>query len=112
LALLAASAVNDVEVAAAVDGGHGELFVQQFGSDLRPTSAILNLSPADAAQIVSTDLVAGPGARKLVEARGHGEAREAWPSAAQALRLPESLRSLDPKPIYARAPDARVRTAA
>lgn len=112
LALLAASAANDVEVAAAVDGGHGELFVQQFGRDLKPKSDILNLSPADAAQVVSTNLVAGPGAGKLVEARAHGEAREVWPSAAQALRLPESLRSLDPKPIYARAPDARVRTAA
>jgi tRNA threonylcarbamoyladenosine biosynthesis protein TsaB len=48
----------------------------------------------------------------LVEARGSGEAREAWPSAADALRLPKGLRALAPKPVYARAPDARVRDAA
>ena len=31
---------------------------------------------------------------------------------ANALRLPPRLRSLDPKPLYARAPDARPREAA
>jgi len=48
----------------------------------------------------------------LVEARRSGEAREAWPSAANALKLPQALRSLPAKPVYARAPDARVRQAA
>ena len=43
---------------------------------------------------------------------GWGEAREAWPSAANALKLPPELRSLPPKPVYARAPDARAMEAA
>jgi tRNA threonylcarbamoyl adenosine modification protein YeaZ len=113
LALLAASADSQAEVAAAVLGGHGELFVQQFeGASLRPTSELRNAVPAEVAQITSAELVVGSGAKRLVETRGWGEARELWPSAASALKLPESLRSLPPKPVYARAPDARVPEAA
>ena len=60
----------------------------------------------------SRSVLIGSGARQLVEARGWGEAREAWPAAADALSLPEALRGLAPKPVYARAPDARAREAA
>jgi len=113
LALLAAGANTDGSVAAAVDGGHGELFVQQFdGQSLEAAIGLLNLSPGEAAAHISAPLVVGPGAAKLVEARGRGEAESAWPSARNALRLPEELRSLPAKPIYARAPDARARDAA
>src|SRR4051794_1607025 len=113
LALLAAGAEAEADIAAAVAGGHGELFVQQFdGATLTPTSDLLNLPPAGAAQAISAQLVAGSGAQALVEARGWGEACEAWPSAANALRLPEPLRALAPRPVYARAPDARVPEAA
>ena len=112
LALLAASAGADSDVAAAMNGGHGELFVQQFDSALCPVSELLNLAPASAAAAVSAELVAGPGAKALVDARGHGRAIEAWPSASKALELPDALRSLPPAPVYARAPDAKARTAA
>ena len=113
LALLAASVSNEGEVAAAVTGGHGELFVQQFDAmTAQPTSELSNLAPAAAAAMTSAPLVIGSGARQLVEARGWGEAREAWPSAADALRLPEALRSVPAKPVYARAPDVRAREAA
>ena len=113
LALLAAGANSSGEVAAAVIGGHGELFIQQFdGATGAPRSDILNLAPGDGASVTSAELVIGSGAAQLVEARGHGEAREAWPSAADALKLPQALRSLPAKPVYARAPDARVREAA
>ncbi|HET7604717.1 MAG TPA: tRNA (adenosine(37)-N6)-threonylcarbamoyltransferase complex dimerization subunit type 1 TsaB [Sphingomicrobium sp.] len=113
LALLAAGAAGDGEVAAAVIGGHGELFVQQFdGKTSEPTSGLRNLTPAEAARFATAELVVGSGAAQLVEARGWGEAREAWPSAADTLSLPADARSLLPKPIYARAPDARVQEAA
>jgi tRNA threonylcarbamoyl adenosine modification protein YeaZ len=108
LALLAASADTRTDVAVAVLGGHGELFVQQFDAALQPASELHNVAPSEAARFVSADLVVGSGAKQLVEARGWGEARELWPSTANVLRLPESLRSLPPKPVYARAPDARV----
>lgn len=113
LALLAAGAEVDGDVAAAVDGGHGELFVQQFSvRTLEPRSELLNLPPTEAAGSISADTVIGPGADALVEARRNGRVVDGWPSARNALRLPEALRNLPPKPIYARAPDARARTAA
>src|SRR5438270_14079531 len=49
LALLAAGAETDGEVAAAVIGGHGELFAQQFDARREPTSDLANLPPAAAA---------------------------------------------------------------
>jgi tRNA threonylcarbamoyl adenosine modification protein YeaZ len=110
LALLAAGV--DREVAAAVSGGHGELFVQEFDADLRPSSELRNLVPAVAAAETKASLVIGSGAQQLIDARGWGEARDAWPSAANALQLPESLRDLPAKPVYARAPDARAMKAA
>ena len=113
LALLAAGADTEGQVAAAVIGGHGELFVQQFdGRTVETSSELHNAKPVDAARRVSAPLVVGSGARQLIEARGWGEAREIWPSASKALRLPEAQRSLAPKPVYARAPDARVPEAA
>jgi tRNA threonylcarbamoyl adenosine modification protein YeaZ len=113
LALLAAGAAQEGEVAAAVIGGHGELFVQQFDAmTAEPTSELRNLVPAEAAAVTTAPLVVGSGARQLVDARAWGEAREAWPTAANALSLPMDLRSFTPKPVYARAPDARAREAA
>jgi tRNA threonylcarbamoyladenosine biosynthesis protein TsaB len=113
LALLSAGAQSQGEVAVAVVGGHGELFVQQFDAmTAEPTSELRNLVPAEAAKFATTPLVIGSGAKALVEARGTGEAREAWPSAADGLKLPQALRMLPAKPVYARAPDARVKEAA
>jgi len=112
LALLAADGEPDGEVASAILGGHGELFVQQFDSSGEPTGALANLPPAAAAAATTAELVIGSGAQQLVDARGWGEAREAWPSAANALKLPQNLRTLPAKPVYARAPDARVQEAA
>jgi len=113
LALLAAGAGSDGPVAAAIAGGHGELFVQSFdGATLEPTSELRNAAPAAASRLASAPLVVGSGARLLVAARGSGEARDLWPSAANALKLPEAVCALPPKPAYARAPDARVPEAA
>ena len=113
LALLATGAAREGEVAAAVIGGHGELFVQQFDAmTAAPTTDLRNLVPTEAARFATAELVAGSGASQLVKARGWGEVREAWPSAASALKLPERLRTLAAKPVYARAPDARVPEAA
>lgn len=112
LALLAASTDVEGEIAAAINGGHGELFVQEFGPDLLRKTDVLNLRPEAAARVITANIVAGPGATALVDARGHGKAIDAWPSASAALALPEELRSLPPAPIYPRAPDAKVRSAA
>ena len=113
LCLLAAATEAEEEVAAAVAGGHGELFVQQFdGRTLLPTSELRNAAPAELAPTTTARLVAGSGAGRLIESRGWGEAGDAMPSARFALRLPDTLRNLPPKPVYARAPDARIPEAA
>ena len=110
LALLACAGPPAARVAAAMKGGHGELFVQQFdGQPLMSSTPLLNLAAAAAAPEISADQILGPGAAELVEARGWGEAIDLWPSAADALKLPDSLRALAPRPLYARAPDARAR---
>ena len=108
LALLAAAAPPaEGKVAAAMAGGHGELFVQTFDRrKLTATGPILNLSPQAAAMKVDAPLVVGSGAEALVEARHSGEALPLLPIASRALSLPELLRSLECKPIYVRAPDA------
>jgi len=113
LALLAATApAGEGKIAAAMSGGHGELFVQTF--DRKKLSAIgpvLTLTPPAAAMKVDAPLVVGTGAEALLEARHYGEALPLLPSASRALHLPELLRMLECKPIYARAPDARPKAA-
>ena len=113
LALLAASApAGEGQVAAALSGGHGELFVQTFDRrKLSATGPVECLTPPAAAMKVDAALVVGTGAEELVEARHSGEALAILPTASRALALPELLRMLECKPIYARAPDARPKAA-
>ncbi len=113
LALVAASAPGTGPVGIAMLGGHGEWFVAQYD---RPGFALVepiaSRTPDDAARIVTAPLVVGSAAAALVERRGHGEALFVLPHAARALDLPLALRSFDPRPVYARAPDARPAVAA
>ena len=114
LALAAAGIEPDGEpITVAIIGGHGELFVRSFdGHSLLPIDAVASLTPQAAAERATGQRVVGSGAEALVAARGYGEAIEAFPCAANALRLPLALRSFDPKPAYARAPDAKPASAA
>jgi tRNA threonylcarbamoyladenosine biosynthesis protein TsaB len=111
LALLAAAARearSGTEVAVALLGGHGELFVQSFAGDpIAPLDDLRSLSPALAAAAIGAELAVGSGAEALVAARGWGQACDALPCAADAGRLPAALRALPARPIYGRAPDAK-----
>ena len=113
LALLAASAPpGEGKIAAALSGGHGELFVQTFDrKKMSASGPVQNLSPQAAAMKIDAPLVVGTGAEALVEARHSGEALAILPSASRALKLPELRRMLECKPIYALAPDARPKAA-
>ena len=103
-----AAASGAAPVAAALQGGHGELFVQSFGGEpLAPLDALRSLAPKAAAAAIEAHLVVGSGAEALVGARGFGRWRHDLPRAADARLLPEALRRLSPRPIYGRAPDAR-----
>jgi len=108
LALIAAMTGAAEEIAVAIPGGHGELFVQAFSASREPVSPLRSLKPEDAGAAFPQRLVAGPGATALVAARGYGEARELLPEAARATLLPDALADLPPSPIYGRAPDAKL----
>ncbi|MBV9931725.1 MAG: tRNA (adenosine(37)-N6)-threonylcarbamoyltransferase complex dimerization subunit type 1 TsaB [Alphaproteobacteria bacterium] len=110
MSLVAAGAVHEPSraVGVALQGGHGQIFVQSFGDDpLRPLDGLLSLPPDEAAGAVTAPRVIGSAAAALVAARGWGEARDALPRAADARLLPRALRSLAASPIYGRAPDAK-----
>jgi tRNA threonylcarbamoyladenosine biosynthesis protein TsaB len=105
---LSAAEEGEEEVTVALVGGHGELFVQSYAhAPLRTLDELRSLPPEAAAASVSARLVVGSGAEALVRARGWGDARDALPRAADAGALPEALRSLPPRPIYGRGPDAK-----
>jgi tRNA threonylcarbamoyladenosine biosynthesis protein TsaB len=108
LAAIAAAERDGGEIAVALHGGHGQLFVQCFGDEpMRALDALSSLPPAQAAAVTRAHKVAGSGAAALVAARGHGEAVDALPSAADVRLLPLALRSLPARPLYGRAPDAK-----
>jgi tRNA threonylcarbamoyl adenosine modification protein YeaZ len=108
MSIVAAGAASSGEIAVALQGGHGELFVQSFThGPLAPTDELRSLAPGEAAARIDAPLVLGSGAAALVSARGHGDDLDAVPRAADARFLPEDLRQLPPRPLYGRAPDAR-----
>jgi tRNA threonylcarbamoyl adenosine modification protein YeaZ len=105
-ALAAASGARHVTVA--LQGGHGELFVQSYGGDrLAALDMLRSLAPDEAAAAAAASLVVGSGAEAVALLRGHGQWRDALPRAADVRLLPDDLRSLPPRPIYGRAPDAK-----
>lgn len=107
LAVIAAAAGGG-NLAVALLGGHGQLFVQSYDADpLRPETNLRSLTPGDAAAATRAHAVYGSGAASLVSARGHGAAHDALPRAADARLLPPPLRALPPRPIYGRAADAK-----
>jgi tRNA threonylcarbamoyl adenosine modification protein YeaZ len=108
MAAVAVSARAEGEIAVALEGGHGQLFVQTFRQeDMVALDALRSLTPAAAAAAIGADRVAGSGAAELVALRGRGEAVAVFPRAADARRLPLALRSLPPRPVYGRDPDAK-----
>ena len=113
LALVAASAPGVGPVGVAMLGGHGQWFVAQYD---RPGFALLvpvtSMAPEDAARAITAPLVVGSAAEALVARRGSGEAVDLLPRATRTLSLSLPLRALDPRPVYARAPDAKPAVAA
>ncbi|WP_174274326.1 tRNA (adenosine(37)-N6)-threonylcarbamoyltransferase complex dimerization subunit type 1 TsaB [Sphingomonas bacterium] len=108
LVLLARMAAGKAPRAVAIPGGHGELFVQRFLDPATAIGPLQSLVPADAARVVTEADIFGEGAALLVAARGWGEARALLPDASAALLLAPEDQDLPPRPLYGRAPDARL----
>ncbi len=113
LALVAAAAPGNGAVGVAMIGGHGEWFVAQYDRPgFQLVDPIASMTPDDAARAIDAPLVVGSAAEALIARRGRGDSLALLPHACRALDLPLALRSLDPKPVYARAPDAKAAAAA
>ncbi|WP_313438931.1 tRNA (adenosine(37)-N6)-threonylcarbamoyltransferase complex dimerization subunit type 1 TsaB [Novosphingobium sp.] len=107
VAAIARDQVGPVPVGVAMTGGHGEWFVQAFAADETPGNSLASLRPDAAAEMVE-DVIAGNQAEALVAARGSGTALPIWPDARAFLLLPPEALSADIRPLYGRAPDARL----
>ena len=115
LALVAASALARrpelSRVAAVLEGGHGEVFMQLFARDLLPLGELASLKPEAAVEALGATPAVGSGVGRLLSLRPDLDAADALPRAAEAWRLPPALANLPPRPLYGRAPDAKVKGA-
>lgn len=104
-ALLAARLFSDHpewdEALIAIDGGHGELFVQPYAKI--GLSALAPLASLPPESVPFWRCAAGSAAAKI--ACDH--AIPIGPDARDARLLPDMLKALPPEPIYGRAPDAK-----
>ncbi len=113
LAMIAAMARHEAgaqPVGVAMTGGHGEWFVEGFDSEGRTTRALASLSPEAAASATTETIVAGNQAQALVGARGSGRALDLKPDARAFILLPSDALLDDTRPLYGRAPDAKLPT--
>jgi tRNA threonylcarbamoyl adenosine modification protein YeaZ len=112
LALIAASAFAELDGPAtlivAIVGGHGEYFVQRFEKGVVAITPLASLKPHQAAELCGVDPIAGSGAAAMQAAGASGPAIVVHPDARNTVLLPRNLTALPPRPIYGRAPDARL----
>jgi tRNA threonylcarbamoyl adenosine modification protein YeaZ len=89
-------------------GGHGELFWAIFEAETSTAPTVIRSTPiTELAAQLDHPIVYGSGAPTLITARGQGEAVSILPDARSVGLLPESLRSLPPRPNYGRGADAK-----
>ena len=110
LALVAAMARagTDRAVTVCMSGGHGEWFVQDFGTDGMPLDDVASLSPDTAAMRRTQDILAGTRAEDLGALIGVASAPIILPNASYALLVPDALLRDQLSPLYGRAPDAKL----
>jgi tRNA threonylcarbamoyl adenosine modification protein YeaZ len=112
LALVAAGAFAQAlsadAVAVVLEGGHGEVFMQEFTAHpLSEAAAFASLRPDAAVARLGGRLAVGSGVHRLLSLDPDVTAVEALPDARDARLLPSALATLAPRPIYGRAPDAK-----
>lgn len=92
----------------AMEGGHGEWFVQGFAEDGSPEAEPVSMRPEDAIANVASSLIAGSVADRFVELAGSGTAIQTYSDARAFPALGQHALSPETAPIYGRAPDARM----
>ena len=95
------------ELAAVLEGGHGEVFMQTFAADpFRATGPVASLTPTAALSVLDGRPAVGSGVRFLVAIDPALLPSEALPRAADARLLPRAFATLTASPRYGRPPDA------
>lgn len=110
LNLLAATAFGSGgsgDLAIILEGGHGEVFMQGFAPPDRDTGPFTSLRPEAALAALAGRTAIGSGVRYLTALDPTIAADPRLPDAADAVLLPPHWTTLEPKPIYGRAPDAK-----
>lgn len=115
LALLAARAFAQTPehqaIAALLEGGHGEVFMQRFAAHpFAAVSGLESLPPAAALDALGGVPAVGAGIKWLRTLAPALAGEEALPIARDAVLLPPGCVGLPPSPIYGRAPDAKPMT--
>ncbi|GAA0671979.1 tRNA threonylcarbamoyl adenosine modification protein YeaZ [Sphingomonas insulae] len=105
-AAFAAGQVHDIAVM--LEGGHGEVFMQAFAPGPMPLDALASRTPDAAIDALAGRHPVGNGVRWLQQVAPDLVGTPALPNAADALLLPIPLATLPPRPLYGRAPDAKL----
>lgn len=92
----------------AMEGGHGEWFVQAFAEDGSPQAEPVSMRPQNAVTSMAAPLIAGSVADRFVELAGNGTAIQTYSDARAFPALGQHALSPETAPIYGRAPDARM----
>ncbi|MCB2088623.1 MAG: tRNA (adenosine(37)-N6)-threonylcarbamoyltransferase complex dimerization subunit type 1 TsaB [Sphingomonadaceae bacterium] len=97
-------------VTVCMHGGHGEWFVQNFADSNTAEDDVRSLAPEDAARACRHPVIIGNRAQELADLLGDGRmALNLMPDARQTYLLHETRLSAEIRPIYGRAPDAKVK---
>ena len=96
-------------LAVVLEGGHGEVFMASYAaSPFAETRALRSLKPEAALAALGGLTAIGNGVRFLTALDPTIDARETLPEAAGAIALPPPFAALPPRPLYGRAPDAKI----
>ncbi|WP_375428236.1 tRNA (adenosine(37)-N6)-threonylcarbamoyltransferase complex dimerization subunit type 1 TsaB [uncultured Sphingomonas sp.] len=95
-------------VAAVIEGGHGEVFMQAFEAPFQPLGDLASLTPQAVLARLDGLPAIGSGVARLLAVEPGLDATDALPDAGEAWRVPPELAGLPPRPLYGRAPDAKV----
>jgi tRNA threonylcarbamoyladenosine biosynthesis protein TsaB len=95
-------------LAVVLEGGHGEVFMQEFTAQpLAEAAPFASLRPDAALARLEGRLAVGNGVHRLLALDPNIRTVEALPDARDARLLPTELATLAARPIYGRAPDAK-----
>jgi tRNA threonylcarbamoyl adenosine modification protein YeaZ len=96
-------------LAVVIEGGHGEVFMQAFtASPFAATGALASRTPADALGALGKLPAIGGGIHRLAPLAADLDLAPALPDAGDLPLLAAEWRALPPRPLYGRAPDAKL----